>query len=77
MIHYDRVLDARKLSSPLPFFNTRNSVESLPPGEVIKVVASDSGAINFFQSLSRQTSVQLLLWHEQDGEYHIFVMNSY
>jgi tRNA 2-thiouridine synthesizing protein A len=76
VVHYDRELDARRLSCPLPFLNTRHSLESLKPGEVIKIVTTDSGSVRFFQSLARQTELQLLLWHELDGEYNFFIMKS-
>lgn len=77
MVHYDRELDARRLSCPLPFLNTRSALESLKPGEVIKVVSTDSGSVSFFQSLARQTGLQLLLWLQQEGEFHFFIMNGY
>lgn len=58
MVHYDRELDARRLNCPLPLLNTRSALESLKPGEVIKVVSTDSGSVSFFQSLARQTGLQ-------------------
>lgn len=72
-IHFDRTLDARGLSCPLPFLNTRKSVESLQPGEVVKVIATDSGAVSFFESLVRQTALELITWQEQNGEYQFFI----
>jgi len=77
VVHYDRELDARRLSCPLPFLNTRNSLESLKPGEVVKIMTTDSGSVSFFQSLARQTGLQLLLWHQQEGEFHFFIMNGF
>lgn len=70
---FDRELDARGLSCPLPVLNTRKSVETLQSGEVLKVISTDRGALSFFQSLVRQTGLELLSWHEQDGEYRFFL----
>jgi tRNA 2-thiouridine synthesizing protein A len=72
-IHFDRELDARGLSCPLPFLNTRKSVESLESGEVLKVISTDKGCVSFFESLVRQTGLELLSWHEQDGEFRFFL----
>lgn len=72
-IHYDRELDARRLSCPLPILNTRRSIESLDDGEVIKVISTDSGSVRFFQSLSRQTGLELIEWQENAGEYQFFL----
>ena len=71
---FDRELDARGLSCPLPIFNTKKSVESLGHGEVIKVVATDRGAVSFFESLVRQTDLQLISWHQDAGEYVFYLL---
>ena len=71
--HFDRELDARGLSCPLPILNTRKSIESLSSGEVLKVISDDRGCLSFFESLIRQTDLQLLSWNEQDGEYFFFL----
>jgi tRNA 2-thiouridine synthesizing protein A len=71
--HFDRELDARGLSCPLPFLNTRKSVESLESGEVLKVISTDKGCVSFFESLVRQTGLELLSWHEKDGEFRFFL----
>jgi tRNA 2-thiouridine synthesizing protein A len=72
-IYFDHELDARGLSCPLPFLNTRKSIESLGSGEVLKVISNDKGCVSFFESLVRQTGLELLSWHEQDGEYRFFL----
>jgi len=71
--HFDRTLDARGLSCPLPILNTRKSVESLGPGETLKVISTDSGSVSFFESLVRQTGLELVFWQELDGEYQFFI----
>ena len=71
--NFDRTLDARGLSCPLPVLSTKRSVESLLPGEVVKVVATDSGSVRFIESLVRQTGLELLGWNEHKGEYQFFL----
>lgn len=72
-IRFDQMLDARGLSCPLPVLNTKSSLESLPPGEVLKIVATDRGAVRFFESLVRQTGLELLSWQEHNGEYAFLI----
>lgn len=72
-IIFDRTLDARGLSCPLPILNTRKSVESLQAGEVLKIISTDRGSVSFFESLVRQTGLELIFWQEQDGEYQFFL----
>jgi len=72
-IRFDHELDARRLSCPLPVFNTRKSVDGLRSGEITKVVATDRGSVSFFESLVRQTGLELLSWHEQNGEFEFFI----
>jgi len=72
-LHYDHELDARGLSCPLPVLNTRKSIDSLACGEVLKVISTDAGCISFFESLVRQTGLELLSWHEQNGEFQFFL----
>ncbi len=70
---FDQELDVRRLSCPLPILSTRTSVDSLHQGEVLKVISTDKGCLRFFESLVRQTGLELLLWREQDGEYRFFL----
>lgn len=70
---FDQELDVRGLSCPLPILSTRKSVDSLHQGEVLKVISNDKGCVNFFESLVRQTGLELLSWHEQEGEFHFFL----
>ena len=72
-LNIDHTLDVRGLSCPLPVLSTKRSVENLQAGEVVKVVATDSGSVTFFESLVRQTGLELLGWNENDGEYQFFL----
>jgi tRNA 2-thiouridine synthesizing protein A len=69
----DHVIDARQLSCPLPMLTTRKSLDELRPGEVLKIISSDRGAPAFFESLSRQTGLQLVGWDQEGGDYSFFL----
>ena len=72
-IRFDRTLDMRGISCPLPILNTRKSVESLTPGEVLRILTTDHGSIRFFESLVRQTGLELVSWQAQNNEYQFFI----
>lgn len=70
---FDLELDVRGLCCPLPILSTRQSVDSLHQGEVLKVISTDKGCVSFFESLVRQTGLELLSWNESEGEYRFFL----
>lgn len=72
-IHFDYELDARQLSCPLPVFTTRKSVDRLNPGEVTRVITTDRGSVSYFESLVRQTGLELLSWNERNGEFEFYI----
>ena len=43
-VTYDKVLDARGLSCPLPIVKARQELTTLQPGQVLKVLATDRGS---------------------------------
>ena len=44
-MNFDKELDARGLSCPLPILKTKKSLNELASGQVLKVVATDPGSI--------------------------------
>ena len=66
---YDREIDTRGLNCPLPILRTKKALNELVSGQVLKVVATDPGAMRDFQAFSRQTGHALLRAAEAAGEY--------
>lgn len=66
---YDREIDTRGLNCPLPILRTKKALNELVSGQVLKVVATDPGAMRDFQAFSRQTGHALLQAGEAGGEY--------
>ncbi len=54
-MNFDKELDARGLNCPLPILRTKKALAELQSGQVLKVVATDPGAVKDFQAFSRQT----------------------
>ncbi len=64
----DRELDARGLLCPMPVVRAAKEMKGLEPGQVLKVIATDRGAIADFPAWAEDTGNQLLEWHEQGGQ---------
>ncbi len=72
-MHFDRELDARGLNCPLPILRTKKALTDLQPGQVLKVLATDPGAVKDFQTFAKQTG-HLLLAHDEAGKEFTFFM---
>jgi tRNA 2-thiouridine synthesizing protein A len=60
VVNFDKELDARGLSCPLPILKTKKSLNELASGQVLKVVATDPGAVKDFDAFANQTGHTLL-----------------
>ena len=70
---FDRELDARGLNCPLPILRTKKALTVMQSGQVLKVLATDPGAVKDFQSFSRQTGHELLSHAEANKEFTFFM----
>ena len=62
----DIELDLSGLTCPMPLLKTKQALNRLEPGNVIKVTATDPGSERDFQVFARQSGVRLLQM-EKDG----------
>ena len=69
----DRVLDARGLLCPMPVVKAAKEMHALTPGQVLKVLATDPGAVKDFQAFSRQTGHELVSHSEERKEFTFFM----
>jgi TusA-related sulfurtransferase len=69
-----RTLDARGLLCPMPIVKASKEIRSMADGEVLKILATDRGAIADFPAWAEDTGNQLLSWHEDaDGALVFYV----
>lgn len=73
MLHVDATLDAQGLSCPLPILKAKKALASLRPGQTLRVVASDPGAVPDFANFCQQTGHALLESRSEQGRF-IFVL---
>lgn len=57
---FDREVDARGLSCPLPILRAKKALAELQSGQILKIVCTDQGSIRDFQAFARQTGNPLL-----------------
>ena len=57
---FDRELDVKGLNCPLPILRTKKALSEMSSGQVLRVVATDPGAVKDFHAFARQTGNELL-----------------
>lgn len=70
---FDKELDARGLNCPLPILKAKKALSEMSSGDVLRVVATDRGAVRDFQAFSKQTGNLLLAFEQQNREF-VFYM---
>lgn len=73
MQQFDLELDARGLVCPLPILRTKQSLSNMTQGQILKIVATDPGAVIDFQVFAEQTGNALLSMSETDQEFVFFL----
>ena len=72
-MNFDKEFDASGLSCPLPILKTKKALADMASGQVLKLTATDCGAVKDMQAFSDQTGNPLLSTEEANGAY-IFYM---
>ena len=72
-MEYHKELDARGLNCPLPILRTKKALTDMTPGQVLKIVATDPGAVKDFQAFSKQTGNALLSSDTVQNEFVFFM----
>jgi tRNA 2-thiouridine synthesizing protein A len=68
-MEFDKELDARGLNCQLPILRTKKALSELSSGQVLRVVATDPGAVRDFEAFARQTGNTLLDSGEANKEF--------
>ena len=72
-MNFDKELDARGLSCPLPILRTKKSLNELTSGQVLKIVATDPGSVKDFDAFANQTGHALLSSTVEDKNFIFFM----
>ncbi|MDN3988414.1 sulfurtransferase TusA family protein [Zwartia vadi] len=64
---YDETVDATGLACPLPILKAKKALATLSPGQVLRVITTDRGAVRDFQAFCKQTGNLLLAQVDETG----------
>ena len=70
----DFTLDATGLKCPLPVLKARKAMKELKAGGVLRVLATDPGAVKDFEHFCKTTGAHLLDCQEQAGGVLVFTL---
>lgn len=73
-VAFDIELNLSGLSCPLPILRTKKQLSQMQSGQVLKIIATDSGSQQDFPMFAKQSGNQLL--HSEittDGEFIFFM----
>jgi tRNA 2-thiouridine synthesizing protein A len=73
MMQADKELDARGLNCPLPILRTKKALNEMVSGQILKIVATDPGAVKDFQAFAKQTGNELLGSESANKEFIFFL----
>ncbi|MDF2629862.1 MAG: preprotein translocase subunit TatB [Symbiobacteriaceae bacterium] len=65
----DLTLDARNLQCPMPVVKAKKAIDTLQPGQVLEVLATDPGSKADFAAWSRSTGNELILATQEGTVY--------
>ncbi|HEY3368931.1 MAG TPA: sulfurtransferase TusA family protein [Symbiobacteriaceae bacterium] len=65
----DLTLDARGLQCPMPVVKAKKAIDSLQPGQILLILATDPGSCADFAAWSRSTGHPLLSSTEAEGVF--------
>ena len=63
------IVDARGLLCPLPLLKAKKALNELNPGQIVEVLATDSGSMRDFTTFCELSDNKLLTAEETEGEY--------
>jgi tRNA 2-thiouridine synthesizing protein A len=73
IMDFQKELDARGLNCPLPILKAKKALAEMESGEVLRIVATDSGSVRDFQAFAKQTGNALLSHSQDKGEFTFFM----
>jgi tRNA 2-thiouridine synthesizing protein A len=63
------VLDVTGLACPMPLLKAKKALNELPPGALLRVIATDPGSVRDFEVFSKQSGNELLESTATEGRF--------
>jgi TusA-related sulfurtransferase len=70
---FDIELDTCGLNCPLPILKAKKALTGMTSGQVLKVLATDPGALRDFEAFTRQTGHELIAQETQGERFLIWM----
>jgi tRNA 2-thiouridine synthesizing protein A len=65
----DQVLDCSGLACPMPILKTKQAMDGLEAGSVLKMIATDPGSVSDMEAWTSRTGHELVESSEEDGKF--------
>ena len=65
----NKEIDTRGLNCPLPILKAKKALADMASGQLLKVLATDSGSLRDFQAFAKQTGNELVEQQTVGAEY--------
>ena len=72
-MEFDRDLDVKGLNCPLPILRTKKTLAEMESGQILRVLATDAGALKDFPAFAKQTGNELLAQKEENRVFEFFL----
>jgi tRNA 2-thiouridine synthesizing protein A len=72
-IDYDVLLNATQDDCPVPVIKTKEELDKMSSGEVLKVVTTREGTINNIRTLVKTNPYKLLQQFQENEHYHFYI----
>ena len=73
IMEFQKDLDARGLNCPLPILKAKKALAEMETGQILRIVATDTGSVRDFQAFAKQTG-NALISHTKNGREFVFLM---
>lgn len=70
---FDKEVDASGLKCPLPILRCKKGLSELGAAKVLKIIATDPGAVKDFKAFCAQTGHELLQLDEENDAYVFYI----
>jgi tRNA 2-thiouridine synthesizing protein A len=72
-MEFDKELDATNLNCPLPILRCKKGLSEINAAQILKIMATDPGAVKDFQAFCKQTGHELIQLNEDAGIYTFYI----
>jgi len=76
MPEFQKELDAKDMSCPVPVMKTKKMLRDMPIGDVLHVVATDPASVEDINILLESVDDELIESSASNGEYHFYIKKS-